>query len=82
MTKVRTLIGAALALGLPLAMPAAALAQTSGTVEVPDLRVEWEQVSMRGEWRNICGRVYNSRGVPATRTSSSCSIASTRPARR
>ena len=66
MTKVRTLIGAALALGLLLAMPAAALAQTSGTVEVPDLRVEWEQVSMRGEWRNICGRVYNSRGVPAT----------------
>ena len=66
MTIVRTLIGATLALGCALAMPAAGLAQTSGTVQVPDLRVEWEQVSMRAEWRNICGRVYNSRGAPAT----------------
>jgi hypothetical protein len=65
-TKIRTPVGATLALGLLLAMPVAGLAQTSGTVQVPDLRVEWEQVSMRGEWRNICGRVYNARGVPAT----------------
>jgi hypothetical protein len=65
-TNVRTLIGAALALGSLLAMPAPAPAQTSGTLQAGDLRVEWEQVSMRGEWRNICGRVYNSREVPAT----------------
>jgi hypothetical protein len=59
-------IVATLALGVVLALPVPGLAQTSGTVQVGDLRVEWEQVSMRGEWRNICGRVYNSREVPAT----------------
>ena len=66
MTKVRTLVGATLALGLLLALPAVGRAQTSGTVQAGDLRVEWEQVSVRGEWRNICGRVYNERAVPAT----------------
>ena len=74
MTNARTLGGAAMLLvGLMLAVPTAGPAQpsvppnqTSGTVQSGDLRVEWEQVSMRGEWRNICGRVYNDRGVPAT----------------
>ena len=66
MTRVRTAIGAMFALLLLLALPTSGPAQTSGTVQVPDLRVEWEQVSMRGQWRNICGRVYNERSVPAT----------------
>ena len=74
MIKLRTAIGAIVALGLALVVPATGLAQQpppqqlppSGTVVSADLRVEWEQVSMRGDYRNICGRVYNDNPVPAT----------------
>jgi hypothetical protein len=68
--KLRTVLGGTLALGLALEVPATSFAQpqqpTSGTVMSADLRVEWEQVSIRGEWRNICGRVYNDNNVTAT----------------
>ena len=71
MIKLRTVLGATCALGLAVVVPATGLAQQptqplSGTVMSSDLRVEWEQVSMRGEWRNICGRVYNDNNVTAT----------------
>ena len=65
MSIVRKVIGAAVSLGLLVGIEAAAVAQESGTVKIPYLRVEWEQVSSRGGYRNICGRVYNDRDTPA-----------------
>lgn len=74
MTRARAAIGAMLALGLVLGSGASGGAQSSGTaptlntvntVKANDLRVEWEVVSTRGDWRNVCGRVYNDRIVPA-----------------
>ena len=57
-----------LASGAPGGAQSPGAAQSSGTVntvKMNDLRVEWEVVSTRGDWRNVCGRVYNERIVPA-----------------
>ena len=67
MTRIRISIGAIVALGLVLGVAPAGVAQLAGTAQVPFLRLEWEQVSMRGEWRNFCGRVYNDRQMTARR---------------
>ncbi len=64
MTKVRTLIGAMVWIGL-LGGAGAAAAQEAGSVKAAYLRVDWELESARGAWRNFCGRVYNDREVPA-----------------
>jgi hypothetical protein len=64
-TKVRTSIG--VALGLMLGAAPAGVAQPAGTAQVPSLRLEWEQVSLRGQWRNLCGRVYNDGSMTARR---------------
>ena len=74
MTRARAAIGAMFSLalvagsGFPAAAqspsPPAALT-TVHTVKTNDLRLEWEVVTTRGEYRNVCGRVFNDRIVPA-----------------
>ncbi len=65
MSRVRTLIGAMGSMGLLAGAAGGATAQDSGTVQVPYLRVEWQFDSVRGNYRNACGRVFNDREVPA-----------------
>jgi len=52
-------------MGLLAGAAGGATAQDSGTVQVPYLRVEWQFDSVRGNYRNACGRVFNDREVPA-----------------
>ena len=65
MTRVRVSIGALAAIWLLVGAGSAVLAQTKGTVQVTNLRVEWEFDSVRGSWQNACGRVFNDREVAA-----------------
>ena len=65
MTKIGTVIGAMASFVVLAAGGTSSLAQESGTVKAPYLRVEWQLESARGKWQNVCGRVYNEREVPA-----------------
>lgn len=65
MAKVRTLVGAMASLGLLVEAASGAVAQESGTAQAPYLRVEWQFDSARGDYRNVCGRVFNDRDTPA-----------------
>jgi len=58
-------IGAMAVLGLLVGSGSSGHAQDKGEVQLQDLRVDWEVVSTRGAWRNVCGRVFNERGEPA-----------------
>ncbi|HUK64132.1 MAG TPA: hypothetical protein VLV15_12385 [Dongiaceae bacterium] len=74
MTRARAAIGAMFSLALVAGAGFPAAAQSPGTpaslttvhtVKTNDLRLEWEVVTTRGEYRNVCGRVFNDRIVPA-----------------
>ncbi len=54
-------------IGSILGPPALARAQEKGTATGPSLRVEWELSGERSGFRNMCGRVYNSRQTTARR---------------
>jgi hypothetical protein len=63
--KQRRAVGALFVLGLLAGAANAATAQTKGTAQVPYLRMEWEFESVRGNWQNACGRIFNDRDVAA-----------------
>jgi hypothetical protein len=52
-------------MGLALGVAGTAVAQDSGSIKAPYLRVEWQLESTRGAFRNVCGRVFNEREVAA-----------------
>jgi len=56
-----------LVLALVLSLPAVSHSQDTGSTSAPYIRVEWELQSPRGSYRNMCGRVYNTRHVTARR---------------
>lgn len=66
-TMLARLAAPALLLALVLGLPAASRSQESGSASAPYLRVEWELQAPRGGYRNMCGRVYNTRHVTARR---------------
>lgn len=60
---VSSVLGVALVLGLPVISHP----QDMGSTSIPFIRVEWELQAPRGAYRNMCGRVYNTRHVTARR---------------
>lgn len=56
-----------LVLALVLGLPDVSRPQETGSTSAPYIRVEWELQTPRGAYRNMCGRVYNTRHVTARR---------------
>ncbi len=61
------LVALVVMVGTGLSLPALSHSQDKGTATAPYLRVEWELSAARGGYRNMCGRVYNTRSVTARR---------------
>src|SRR5712692_2022831 len=56
-----------LVFALVLGLPAVSHSQDTGSTSTPYIRVEWELQAPRGAYRNMCGRVYNTRNVTGRR---------------
>ena len=66
-TMLARLAAPVLMLALVLGLPHVLWSQETGSTSAPYLRVEWELQAPRGAYRNMCGRVYNTRHVTARR---------------
>ena len=76
-SKARALLGAVAWMGLLVGAATGAVAQAQtqpqtqaqpqnkGTAQAPYLRLEWEFDSVRGNYQNACGRVFNDRDTAA-----------------
>jgi hypothetical protein len=66
-TMLARLTAPTLVLALVLGLPAVSHSQDTGSTSTSYIRVEWELQAPRGGYRNMCGRVFNTRHVTARR---------------